>query len=93
MTATRLAPARALDVPYATTVVIADLLPGTHAYCDLHKNAQPILVIVTGPTEIQPSLPGDIITLGRPAAHRQHHGGPGRFSAPRWSPTSSERGG
>jgi hypothetical protein len=56
-------PRRAPGAPHATTVLIADLLPGTHAYADTFRDAPPILVIDTGPTELQLAVPGNRITL------------------------------
>lgn len=41
-------------------VVLADLLPETGAYCDVWRGRDPILVIQTGPAEIQLSMPGDL---------------------------------
>ncbi|HZN72896.1 MAG TPA: hypothetical protein VFC00_14600 [Micromonosporaceae bacterium] len=55
-------PWRAPGAPHATTVAIVDLLPGTMAYADTFRDAPPILVIDTGPTEIHLGLPGDPIT-------------------------------
>jgi hypothetical protein len=49
-------------VPQPTTVVILDLLPGARAYTDTHRDAPPILVIDTGPTELQLSVPGDRVS-------------------------------
>lgn len=49
--------------PAALTVVIVDLSPGTRSYTDTHRDAPPILVIDTGPTELQLSVPGDPVTL------------------------------
>jgi hypothetical protein len=56
-------PRRTPGAPHATTVLIAELLPGTHAYADTFRDAPPILVIDTGPTELQLSIPGDRVTL------------------------------
>lgn len=56
-------PRRTPGVPHATTVFITDLLPGTHAYADTFRDAPPILVIDTGPTELQLAVPGDRVTL------------------------------
>lgn len=56
-------PWRVPGVPFATTVVIADLLPGTRAYTETYRDLVPVLVIDTGPTEIQLSLPADRVAL------------------------------
>lgn len=56
-------PWRAPGAPHATTIVIVELLPGTHAYADTFRDAPPILVIDTGPTEIQLNVPGNRVTL------------------------------
>jgi hypothetical protein len=56
-------PRRVPGAPHATTVLLVELLPGTHAYADTYREAPPILVIDTGPTEIQLSLPGERLTL------------------------------
>lgn len=56
-------PAHASPAPQPTTVVIVDLLPGAQIYTDTHRDAPPILVIDTGPTELQLSVPGDRVTL------------------------------
>lgn len=56
-------PRRQPGSPHATTVVIVDLLPGAQAFTDTYRDAPPILVIDTGPTEVQLSLPGDPVTL------------------------------
>lgn len=56
-------PAHATPVPQPATVVIVDLLPGTRVHTDTHRDAPPILVIDTGPTELQLSVPGDRVTL------------------------------
>jgi len=56
-------PWRVPGAPHATTVVLVDLLPGTHAYADTFRSGPPILVIDTGPTEVQLSVPGDRVTL------------------------------
>jgi len=56
-------PWRVPGSPHATTVVVVELLPGTHAYADTFRDAPPILVIDAGPTEVQLGLPGDRITL------------------------------
>lgn len=58
-----LTPIRVPGVPHATTVLVVDLLPGTHAYADVYRDAPPILVIDTGPTEVQLSVPGTRVTL------------------------------
>jgi hypothetical protein len=42
---------------------MADLLPGTRAYADTYREAPPILVLDTGPTEVQLAVPGDRVTL------------------------------
>lgn len=55
-------PPPSAPVPQPTTVVILDLLPGARAYTDTHRDAPPILVIDTGPTELQLSAPGDRVT-------------------------------
>lgn len=47
----------------ASTVVLADLVPGTRAYADTHRGAPPILVIETGATELQLSASGERVTL------------------------------
>ncbi|HET6212069.1 MAG TPA: hypothetical protein VFE14_04250 [Micromonosporaceae bacterium] len=46
----------------AATLVMVDLLPSTRAYCDTRRHAPPILVIDTGSTEIQLTLPADRVT-------------------------------
>jgi len=56
-------PWRVPGAPHATTVAVVELLPGSHAYADTFRDAPPILVIDTGPTEIQLGLPGDRVTL------------------------------
>lgn len=56
-------PQRPPGSPCATTVVMSELAPGTHSYVDLYRSAPPILVIDTGPTEVQLSLPGDRCTV------------------------------
>ncbi|HZN74511.1 MAG TPA: hypothetical protein VFC00_22820 [Micromonosporaceae bacterium] len=56
-------PWRAPGAPHATTIAVVDLLPGSHAYADTFRDAPPILVIDTGPTEIHLCLPGERITL------------------------------
>ena len=56
-------PRREPGSPHATTVIIADLLPGTHTYTDTYREAPPILVVDTGPTELQLAVPGDRITI------------------------------
>jgi len=52
-------PWRVPGAMHATAVTIADLLPGTHAYCETFRDHSPILVIDTGPIELHFSLPGD----------------------------------
>lgn len=56
-------PRREHGAPHATTVIMADLLPGTRAYADTYREAPPILVLDTGPTEVQLAVPGDRVTL------------------------------
>lgn len=56
-------PRRQPGAPHATTVLIVELLPGAHSYTDLHRDAPPILVVDTGPTELQLSVPGNRVTL------------------------------
>jgi hypothetical protein len=56
-------PQRIPGAPHATTVLLVELLPGTYAYADTFREAPPILVIDTGPTEIQLNLPGERLTL------------------------------
>jgi hypothetical protein len=56
-------PRRVPGAPHATTVIIVDLLPGTRAYTDLHRDSPPILVLDSGPTELQLAIPGDRVTL------------------------------
>ena len=56
-------PRRQPGAPHATTVIIVDLLPGANAYTDTYREAPPILVLDTGPTELQLSIPGDRVTL------------------------------
>lgn len=55
----RPAPTRTPGAPFATTVLMVELLPGTRAYADTYRIAPPLLVIDTGPTEIHLALPGD----------------------------------
>jgi hypothetical protein len=42
---------------------MVDLLPGSYAYCDIYREAPPVLVIDTGPAEVQFSFPVDRVTL------------------------------
>jgi hypothetical protein len=56
-------PPRAPGVPHATTVVVADLLAGSSAYCDTCRDGPPILVLDLGYTEIQLSMPDIGVTL------------------------------
>jgi hypothetical protein len=56
-------PVRQPGAPHATTVLIVELLPGTHTYTDIHRDAPPILVVDTGPTELQLSVPGNRVSL------------------------------
>jgi hypothetical protein len=56
-------PRREPGVPHATTVIMADLLPGTRAYTDLYREAPPILVVDTGPTEVQLAVPADRVSV------------------------------
>jgi hypothetical protein len=56
-------PLRVPGTPHTTTVVTADLLPGTNAYCDIYREAMPLLVIDAGPTEIHLSMPVDRLTI------------------------------
>lgn len=56
-------PRREPGAPHAVTVIIADLLPGTHCYTDLYRQAPPILVVDTGPTELQLAIPGDRVSV------------------------------
>ena len=53
-------PRRAPGSPHATTVLLAELLPGSIAYCDTLGDGPPILVIDFGYTELQISIPGDV---------------------------------
>jgi hypothetical protein len=50
-------------VQQATTVLMVDLLIGTRVYCDTFRDAPPILVIDTGPTELQLSAPAGAVTV------------------------------
>jgi len=56
-------PLRAPGAPHATTVVIADILAGSHAYCDTYRDGPPILILDLGYTEIQLSIPDTRVTL------------------------------
>ena len=56
-------PRREPGAPHATTVIMTDLLPGTRAYTDLYREAPPVLVLDTGPTELQLAVPADRVTL------------------------------
>jgi hypothetical protein len=56
-------PWRVPGAPHATTVLMVDLLPGTYSFCDLYREAPPILVIDAGPTELHLSLPVDRVTV------------------------------
>jgi len=52
----------------AATVVLVDLLAGTRAYSDTHRDAPPILVIATGSVELQLGVAGDQVTVADLAA-------------------------
>lgn len=55
----RPSPRRDHGAPHATTVITTDLLPGTHCYADTYRQSPPLLVVDTGPTELQLAIPGD----------------------------------
>jgi hypothetical protein len=46
-----------------SAVLLVDLLPGTRAYSDTFREAPPILVIVSGGTELQLGVAGQRVTL------------------------------
>lgn len=56
-------PRRVPGTAHATSIVVVELLAGTRAYADTSRDAPPVVVIDTGPTELHLGLPGDCYAL------------------------------